>query len=209
MKKILKGLLCFTMCCYSVAVSAQVFAPAKGNDSQAKKQAQSAKSEQQTFPKDFFDENGAPNYVVKKFENKKKPQPTRDTEERSVYSFKVVNGEIVVDENADRNILVYYGNYKINQRFDNWISCSIRMYVLNDLQTKITSFGAKLHWPDISTTIQMNHLEPGIKNYKDIMLLGEGCLHLDKTPTIEVNRCRVKGMSQEDCANAVKWFRPR
>ena len=98
MKKILKGLLCFTMCCYSVAVSAQVLAPAKGNDSQAKKQAQSAKSEQQTFPKDFFDETGAPNYVVKKFENKKKPQPTRDTEERSVYSFKVVNGEIVVDD---------------------------------------------------------------------------------------------------------------
>ena len=57
MKKIFKGLLCLTMCCYSVAVSAQVFAPAKENASQAKKQAQSAKSEQQTFPKDFFDEN--------------------------------------------------------------------------------------------------------------------------------------------------------
>lgn len=209
MKKILESLLCCAVCCYSFAASAQVFAPAKGSAAPAENSDKNAKSEEQTFPKDFFDENGAPNYVVKNFDNKQKAQPERDPEERSVYSFKVINGEIVVDDNADRNILVYYGNYKINQRFDNWISCSIRVYVLNDLPTKITSFGAKLHWPDITTTIQMNHLEPGVKNYKDIMLLGEGCLHLDKTPTIEVNRCRVKGMSQEDCADAVKWFKSK
>lgn len=209
MKKILESLLCCAVCCYSFAASSQVLAPAKGSTAPAENSDKNAKSEEQTFPKDFFDKDGAPNYVVKNFGNKEKTQPTRDPEERSVYSFKVINGEIVVDDNADRNILVYYGNYKINQRFDNWISCLIRVYVLNDLPTKITSFGAKLHWPDITTTIQMNHLEPGVKNYKDIMLLGEGCLHLDKTPTIEVNRCRVKGMSQEDCADAVKWFKSK
>ena len=31
----------------------------------------------------------------------------------------------------------------------------------------------------------------------------------DKAPTIEVNRCRVKGMTQEQCADAVKWFQSK
>ena len=83
----------------------------------------------------------------------------------------------------------------------------MRIYVLNDLQDRINSLGVKLKWPEISTTVQMNRVNPGVRTYSDIMLLGDGCYTMDKAPTIEVNRCRVKGMSEDECADAIRWFR--
>ena len=123
-----------------------------------------------------------------------------------VFHFKIVNGEVSFDDNNKRNVLIYYDNYQIHRGFDKLIKCTIRVYVLNDLPEKITSLAFKLKWPDISTNVAMNQLQAGVTTYTDLMLLGEGCLKLDKTPTIEVNRCRIKGMSQEACADTLKWF---
>ena len=53
----------------------------------------------------------------------------------------------------------------------------------------------------------MNRVNPGVRTYMDVMLLGEGCFSMDKTPTIEVNRCRVKGMSEDKCSDAIRWFK--
>ena len=123
-----------------------------------------------------------------------------------IVSFKIVNGEVILDEEKERSILIYYDNYQVHRGLDEYVRCSMRIYVLNDLKEKISSLGFKLYWPEISTSIQMNQLNPGVRTYKDIMLMGDGCFALDKAPTIEVNRCRVKGMSQEKCADAVKWY---
>ena len=117
-----------------------------------------------------------------------------------------MNGEVILDEDKERSILIYYDNYQVHRGLDEYVRCSMRIYVLNDLKEKISSLGFKLYWPEISTSIQMNQLNPGVRTYKDIMLMGDGCFALDKAPTIEVNRCRVKGMSQEKCADAVKWY---
>ena len=54
---------------------------------------------------------------------------------------------------------------------------------------------------------EMNRVNPGVRTYMDVMLLGEGCFSMDKTPTIEVNRCRVKGMSEDKCSDAIRWFK--
>ena len=123
-----------------------------------------------------------------------------------VVSFKIVNGEVVLDEDKERSILVYYDNYQVHRGLDDYVRCSLRIYVLNDLTEKISSLGFKLYWPQISTSVQMNQLNQGVRTYKDIMLMGDGCFNIDSAPTIEVNRCRVKGMSQEKCADAVKWY---
>ncbi len=151
----------------------------------------------------------ASEYVVKNFnpDLQNTDDKKYDNSQQKAFSFKIVNGEIVPDNK--RSILISYEDYQINRSFDNWMRCSMRIYVLNDLTEKINNFSFKLHWPEISTTVQMNRLNPGVRTYKDIVLLGNGCLHMDKTPTIEVNRCRVKGMSQEECADAVKWYRNR
>lgn len=159
--------------------------------------------------KPFFDENGAPNYVVRNFAQSENKEKQYDNSERKVFTLKMVNGDIVINDKAPRSILISYEDYKINKSFDNWIRCSIRVYVLNDLTEQINNFSFKLHWPEMNATVQMNRLNPGVRTYKDIVLLGEGCFNMDKVPTIEVNRCRVKGMTQDQCADAVKWFQSK
>lgn len=134
------------------------------------------------------------------------PNQKYDNSQRKIISFKIVNGEMLIDKNAKRSVLVYYDNYKVSQGLDGMTRCSIRIYVLNDLEEKITNLGFQLKWPKLTTMIQMNLLNPGVRTYKDITLLGEGCFSMNKTPLIEINRCRVKNMSQEECADAVRWF---
>ena len=143
--------------------------------------------------------------VKKNFSGKEDELKYNNTSPKIV-SFKVVNGEVVLDKNKERSILVYYDNYQVLRGLDEYVRCSLRIYVLNDLTEKISSLGFKLYWPEISTSIQMNQLNPGVRTYKDIMLMGDGCFALDQAPTIEVNRCRVKNMSQDKCADAIKWY---
>lgn len=200
----------FMMLTVSNMAEAQMFAPNQGSANQkATAQNTAAASSNQAAAKkqSILDENGAPNYVVKKFDSND-DSVKYDNSERKVFTLKMVGDELVVDDNA-RTILISYENYQINQSFDNWVRCSLRVYVLNDLTERVTNFSFKLHWPDIDASVQMNRLNPGVRTYKDIVLLGNGCFNLDKTPTIEVNRCRVKGMSQEQCADAVKWYQSK
>lgn len=124
-----------------------------------------------------------------------------------VFQYKVVNGKVIFDESKERKVLVFIDNYKAERGLDGIVKCSLRIYVLNDMLERIHNLSFKLIWPEIRTTIQMNKVNPGVRTYKDIMLLGEGCFTMDKTPTIEVNRCRVKGKSQEQCAQAIHWFK--
>lgn len=200
----------FMMLTVSNMAEAQMFAPNQGSANQkaAAQNTAAASSNQAAAEKQpILDENGAPNYVVKKFDSDD-DSVKYDNSERKVFTLKMVGDELVVDDNA-RTILISYENYQINQSFDNWVRCSLRVYVLNDLTERVTNFSFKLHWPDIDASVQMNRLNPGVRTYKDIVLLGNGCFNLDKTPTIEVNRCRVKGMSQEQCADAVKWYQSK
>ncbi len=200
----------FMMLTVSNMAEAQMFAPNQGSANQkaAAQNTAAASSNQAAAKKQpILDENGAPNYVVKKFDSND-DSVKYDNSERKVFTLKMVGDELVVDDNA-RTILISYENYQINQSFDNWVRCSLRVYVLNDLTERVTNFSFKLHWPDIDASVQMNRLNPGVRTYKDIVLLGNGCFNLDKTPTIEVNRCRVKGMSQEQCADAVKWYQSK
>lgn len=200
----------FMMLTVSNMAEAQMFAPNQGiaNQKATAQNTAAASSNQAAAKKQpILDENGAPNYVVKKFDSDD-DSVKYDNSERKVFTLKMVGDELVVDDNA-RTILISYENYQINQSFDNWVRCSLRVYVLNDLTERVTNFSFKLHWPDIDASVQMNRLNPGVRTYKDIVLLGNGCFNLDKTPTIEVNRCRVKGMSQEQCADAVKWYQSK
>ena len=143
--------------------------------------------------------------VEKNFNNENQQKELQNTASKVVH-FRIVDGKVDFDSDDKRSILVYYDNYQIHRGFDKMVKCTIRVYVLNDFKEKITSLGFKLKWPDIATSVEMSQLKPGVSTYTDLMLLGEGCLHLDKTPTIEVNRCRIRGISQETCADAIKWF---
>jgi len=208
---------------WNAPLSAQVFAPqssgagSKNTSAQSSKKdvyesaAAAEKKENNSFSASSATKNSQrPSYVKTDFSRTSgTPEKAKkyDNSQRKVYSFKIVDGDVVFDKDEDRSILISYDNFEIKKSFDSLIRCSIRLYVLNDFKDKITNFSFQLHWPDISTSVEMNRLNPGVRTYKDIMLLGDGCLNLDKTPTIEINRCRVKGKTQEECADAVKWFK--
>jgi len=145
------------------------------------------------------------NTVEKKFDSTDNTQEEYDNSKGKVFQFRIVDGKVIFDD--ERKILISYDSYKVEKGLDGIVRCSMRIYVLNDLTTHISSLGVKLKWPQISTNVQMNKVNPGVKTYMDVMLLGDGCLSMDKTPTIEVNRCRVKGMSEEQCSNAIRWFK--
>lgn len=154
------------------------------------------------YKSDFFTDS------VKDFDNEDNNK-AYDNKVGKVIDFHFIKDQVVLSDNADRKILVYYDDYKLDKGLDNIVRCSMRIYVLNDLEEKISDLSFKLKWKKVSTNIQMNHLNPGVRTYSDIMLLGDGCYNMDKVPTIEINRCRVKGKTQEQCADAVKWFNLR
>ena len=220
MKNSLKLLIIFGFCMLNTAifgdVNAQVFSPRAGkspvNTPQVsnsvskgetlKSSLQNAASQNELKTPETADSSARVQKNFSAQENKAK----YDNSSPKIVSFKVVNGEVVLDENKERSILVYYDNYQVIRGLDEYVRCSLRIYVLNDLTEKISSLGFKLYWPQISTSVQMNQLNPGVSTYKDIMLMGDGCFALEGAPTIEVNRCRVKGMSQDKCADAIKWY---
>lgn len=210
MNKIIASVFCLVL--FSGVAGAQSFAP--GTKAAANAQQQVAPSadlnkkaniepkENKTAEKN---DEILINSVEKRFGDPVTEEKKYDNTYGKVAHFRVVDGKVVFSD--VRNILVYYEDYKVERGMDGIVRCSMRIYVLNDLKERINSLGIKLKWPDISTNVQMSRVNPGVRTYMDVMLLGEGCLSMDKTPTIEVNRCRVKGMSEDKCADAIRWFK--
>lgn len=201
-------ILCAVYITASDIAGAQVFSPRANTGSQAKviSAPKSAEQKPVTTENSAVLNQEADKTDVKKNFSGDEQEEKYDNRTPKIISFKIVNGEVVLDETKDRSILVYYDNYQVFRGLDDYVRCSLRVYVLNDLTEKISNLSFKLHWPDISTSIQMSQLNPGVRTYKDITLIGDGCFALDKAPTIEVNRCRVKTMSQDTCADAIKWY---
>lgn len=208
----ISALLCMAFCSISNVVFAQVFSPRAGNVQSAtastatgvKAQEVNSANSKSSASQKAGEENVTAK--VKKNFSVSEEEEKYDNTIPKIVSFKIVNGEVVIDKDKERSILVYYDNYQVHRGLDEYVRCSVRIYVLNDLVEKISSLGLKIYWPEISTSVQMNQLNPGVSTYKDIMLMGDGCFTMDKVPTIEVNRCRVKGMSQDKCADAVRWY---
>ena len=106
----------FMMLTVSNMAEAQMFAPNQGNANQkaaAQNTAAASSNQADAEKQPILDENGAPNYVVKKFDSDD-DSVKYDNSERKVFTLKMVGDELVVDDNA-RTILISYENYQINQ----------------------------------------------------------------------------------------------
>jgi len=57
-----------------------------------------------------------------------------------------------------------------------------------------------------NTVLSFNSVTPQVEYHYTYSLLGDGCYSMDKAPNIVINRCRVKGMSQQVCASKVRWI---
>ncbi len=122
----------------------------------------------------------------------------------AAFQFKFIGNEVVT-QNAPR-IMLYMRNFKISRNINGIPNCNMRFYVLSTLSEKITNISYRLKWPSIETALSFDNVQPNSAMYFDYSLLGNGCYNMDKAPNIIVNRCRVKGMSQQTCANAIEWL---
>lgn len=122
----------------------------------------------------------------------------------AAFQFKFVGNEVVTQNNP--RIMLYMRDFKISRNINGIPNCNMRFYVLSTLDEKITNISYRLKWPNIETALSFDNVKPNSAMYFDYSLLGNGCYNMDKAPNIVVNRCRVKGMSQQDCANAIEWL---
>lgn len=113
------------------------------------------------------------------------------------------------DGAEDGNIFFYYSNFQIMRTAATGLGCRVRFHILNGLNSRVSNVSIKLVWPGINTPLSFNNVNPNTENYFDYALFGDGCYQMDKIPNIVVNRCRVKGMSQEACANRIRWLTKR
>ena len=102
-------------------------------------------------------------------------------------------------------IFIYMRDFKVSRTLNGSINCSMRFYVYTTLKEKLTNLSCRLKWPDMETVLVFDDVEPDTRTYFDYSLLGEGCYSMDKAPNIIVNRCRVKGMTQQQCAQNIRW----
>ena len=108
-----------------------------------------------------------------------------------------------IDPNEE--IYMYMRNFKITRNLSNRVNCSMRFYLESKVKEKISNISYRLKWPKIETVLSFSNVSPEGTAYYDYTLLGNGCYEMDSAPNIIVNRCRIKGRTQEHCASLIKW----
>lgn len=173
-------------------VEAQMFAPSGSNvNTQAEQPAASQAVSRRQYP--AATQNS---YQV----------PTRSTNtvnsQANVQSYRISS----VEENEKKpQIILYMRDFKISKTLNGSINCTMRFYVYSTLKEKITNLSYRLKWPNMDTALAFDDIAPNTKTYFDYSLLGKGCYNMDKAPNVIVNRCRVKGLTQQQCAQSIRW----
>ena len=88
-------------------------------------------------------------------------------------------------------------------------TCDVKFQVLTTLDRKLSSLALRLQWKEMDTPLNFIDVNPNQIYHMNYTLLGDGCYSMDTVPNIVINRCRVKGMTQEECARKVRWIRKK
>ena len=116
---------------------------------------------------------------------------------------------VVVNKNlkAEGYIYVYYSDFSLGQMMNGSTTCDVKFQILTTLDRKLNSLAMRLKWQNMDTPLTFIDVNPNQQYHLTYTLLGDGCYSMDKIPNIVINRCRVKGMTQEDCAARVRWIK--
>lgn len=124
-------------------------------------------------------------------------------------SSKVIKPIVILDKDNNRvykeAIFVTMKNFDVYRSPSRQVRCSMRFSVWSTYNEKISNVSYKLQWPKMSTNVSFDNVLPNIEYHMDYLLIGDGCYTMDKIPNIIVNRCRVKGKTQQQCASTVTW----
>lgn len=153
--------------------------------------------------------------AIKNNQQKKQPdildipqteRPTLDGIVRGHVSMQPVMLEEGQDK-EDRFIFFYYTDFGMRSTMSGKVLCDIRFVVLSTLDRKINNVSVRLKWPNMETPLSFSEVAPNVENFYNYTLVGDGCYTMDKAPNIVVNRCRVRNMSQKECAEKIRWLR--
>lgn len=103
-------------------------------------------------------------------------------------------------------ILLYMKDFSVYKSPAGQTRCSMTFAVTTTLPTKLSNISYHLKWSNMDTVLSFNNVMPQVENHYNYSLLGDGCYSMDRAPNIVINRCRVKGMSQQVCASKVRWI---
>ncbi len=106
----------------------------------------------------------------------------------------------------DELILLYMKDFNVYKSPAGQTRCSMTFAIITTLPTKLSNISYHLKWSNMDTVLSFNSVTPQVENHYTYSLLGDGCYSMDKAPNIVINRCRVKGMSQQVCASKVRWI---
>lgn len=137
----------------------------------------------------------------------RKLRPTLDGVKRgttSIYPIAYNGAQKAEDEPL---IFLLYSDFSVNKLLSGTVTCNVRFQIITTLDRKLTNLSVRLRWPEMETTLSFIDVPPNQMVHHDYALIGDGCYSMDKIPNIVVNRCRVKGLSQTDCAAKVRWLR--
>lgn len=139
----------------------------------------------------------------------KKPAKVAPAVKRGRTTIKRVlsKGEQPAADDDQEIIFLYMENFKISRMASVKTTCSMRFFVVTNLNQKLSALSLKLTWPKISTNLSFNDVAPNTSTYFDYTLLGDGCYSMDTIPNLEVNVCRIKGLSQEQCSAKIRWVK--
>ena len=142
------------------------------------------------------------------YQYKKVPQTAKPTLD-GVKRGRVTVTPVIVDTKVATEgfIYVYYSDFSLGQMAGGSVTCNVRFQILTTLDRKLNSIAFRLKWPSMETPLTFLDVNPNQPYHLDYTLLGDGCYSMDKLPNIIINRCRVKGMTQEECAKKVRWLR--
>lgn len=147
--------------------------------------------------------------VAKKTQQKstpaKKYKDTREKNNSGKFIVRFVGDKVIIDE--EPAIFLYMTDFKISNNMQGYPQCSMKFFVNNTTNKKITNISYRLRWEDMETGVAFDNVEPNQPNFIAYTLLGKGCYNMDKAPNIVVNRCRIKGMSQKQCADIISWVK--
>ena len=132
-------------------------------------------------------------------------EPEEWNPDKGVVQIRFVGNEVVIDDKP--KTLLYMRNFKISQTLDGKTNCSMRFFVRSSATEKITNLSFRLKWPKLETALSFDDVMPNVATYFDYSLIGDGCYSMDSAPNIIVNRCRIKGMSQRQCADTIQWIK--
>lgn len=199
-----RGLLLACFLLLAEAASAQMFAPLSPSaDSQEVSKAAApvatpARPAKATAPRQNAGTVGQQKTDDENVE--KMPQ----LENRGAFQLRFIGNNVEIDTKP--KILLYARDFKISRNMNGSVNCTMRFYVMSTMKEKITNISYRLKWPDMETALSFNDVPPNTPNYFDYSLLGNGCYNMDKAPNVIVNRCRIKGMTQRECADAIRWL---